>query len=102
MCTYLERFMGVPLPRPAALAAQLESPVEHWPYLDEDVLLKTRSRMVCMTCNWFRPHAGMNCIPVLTCQLHQGLIADGEHLVSRCQGWTDDMTRQKGWAPEVA
>jgi hypothetical protein len=44
----------------------------------------------------------VNCIPVLNCQLHQGLIAHGEHLTSRCQGWTDDMARQKGWAPEVA
>jgi hypothetical protein len=26
----------------------------------------------------------------------------GEHLTSRCQGWTDDMVRQRGWAPEVA
>jgi hypothetical protein len=61
-----------------------------------------RSRKVCMTCHWFRHHAGVNCIPVLTCQLHQGLIAHGEHLTSRCQGWTDDLVRQKGWAPEVA
>jgi hypothetical protein len=22
-------------------------------------------------------------------------------LVGRCQGWTDDMVRQHGWAPEV-
>ncbi len=94
--------MGVPLPRPAALAARLEAPVEEWPYLDEAVLLNTRSRKVCMTCHWFRHHAGVNCIPVLTCQLHQGLIAHGEHLTSRCQGWTDDKVRQKGWAPEVA
>jgi hypothetical protein len=43
----------------------------------------------------------VNCIPLLTCQLHQGLIAHGEHLTSRCQGWTDDMTRSRGWAPEV-
>jgi len=69
------------------MAARLESPVEEWPYLDEGVLLKTRSRKVCMTCHWFRHHAGVNCVPVLT---------------SRCQGWTDDMTRQRGWAPEVA
>ena len=40
-----------------------------------------------MTCHWFRYHAGLNCIPVLT---------------SHCQGWTDDQVRQKGWAPEVA
>jgi hypothetical protein len=75
---------------------------EHWPYLDEEVLLASRSSKVCMTCHWFRHHAGVNCIPVLTCQLHQGLLAHGEHLTHRCQGWTDDMTRQRGWAPEVA
>ena len=94
--------MGAPLPRPAALNARLDTPIEEWPYLDEVVLLKTRSRKVCMTCHWFRHHAGVNCIQVLTCQLHQGLIAHGEHLTSRCQGWTDDMVRQRGWAPEVA
>ena len=58
--------MGIPLPRPAALAARLEIPIEEWHYLDEAVLLKTRSRKVCMTCHWFRHHAGVNCIPVLT------------------------------------
>ncbi|MEB3104366.1 MAG: hypothetical protein VKN17_01145 [Cyanobacteriota bacterium] len=72
--------MGVPLPRPAALVARLEASVEEWPYLDKGVLVKTRSRKVCMSGH-----------------LRQGLIAHGEHLVSRCQGWTDDMTRQKGW-----
>jgi hypothetical protein len=45
------RSMGVPLPRPAALAARLEATVEEWPYLDEGVLVKTRSRKVCMTCH---------------------------------------------------
>jgi hypothetical protein len=44
--------MGIPLPWPAALAAQLETPVEEWTYLDEGTLLKTRSRKVCMTCHW--------------------------------------------------
>jgi hypothetical protein len=94
--------MGVPFPRPAVLAARLEVPIEEWSYLDSEVLVKTRSRKVCMTCHWFRHHAGVSCIPVLTCQLHQGLIAHGEHLTSRCQGWTDAMTRSQGWAPEVA
>jgi hypothetical protein len=92
--------MGIP--RPAALAARLEVPIEEWSYLDSEVMLKTRSRKVCMSCHWFRHHAGVSCIPVLTCQLHQGLIAQGGHLISRCQGWTDDMTRSQGWAPEVA
>jgi hypothetical protein len=44
----------------------------------------------------------VNCIPLLACQLHQGLIAHVEHLTRRCQGWTDDMARQRGWCPEVA
>ena len=89
----------VPLSR---LQPSRKEEIEDWPYLDEAVLLRTRSRKVCMTCHWFRHHAGVNCIPVLTCQLHQGLIAHGEHLTSHCQGWTDDQVRQKGWAPEVA
>jgi hypothetical protein len=87
--------MGIPVPRPAALGARLGTSVEEWPYLDSDVLVRGRSRKFCMTCHWFRHHAGVNCIPLLTCQLHQGLIAQGEHLTSRCQGWTDGMTRQQ-------
>lgn len=94
--------MGVLLRRPEALAARLDLPVEEWPYLDEGTLLRTRSSRVCMTCHWFRHHAGVHCIPLLTCQLHQGLIAHGEHLSSRCQGWTDDLVCQQGWAPKVA
>ncbi|WP_255024114.1 hypothetical protein [Cyanobium sp. T1G-Tous] len=49
------------------------------------MLLETRCRKVCMTC-----------------QLHQGLLAHGEHLSSRCQGWTEEMVSKQGWAPEVA
>ena len=78
--------MGVPLPRPAALAARLEAPIEEWPYLDEGTLVKTRSRKVCMTCHWFRHHAGVNCIPVLTCQLHQGLIGQGSTSLTAARG----------------
>jgi len=29
-------------------------------------------------------------------------IAQGEHLTHRCQGWSDDMDRLRGWAQEVA
>ena len=89
--------MGLHLRRtttPAEGAGDL--PIEEWPYLDQEVLLQARSRKVCITCHWLRHHAGANCIPVLTCQLHQGLIADGEQLTHRCQGWTDDMVRQRG------
>ncbi|MFM2159316.1 MAG: hypothetical protein RLZZ124_1790 [Cyanobacteriota bacterium] len=75
--------------------------LEEWPYLDPAVLVRARSRKVCMTCHWFRHHAGVGCIPLLTCRLHQGLIAHGDHLTSRCRGWTDDLARQRGWAPEV-
>jgi hypothetical protein len=80
-------------PRPAGPVDQIGVPVEEWPFLDQEVLVPTRSHKACMTCHWFEHHAGVNCIPLLTCQLHQGLIAHGEHLTSRCQGWTDDMAR---------
>jgi len=88
--------------RSVAAAVEAAGDCEAWPYLDEDVLRPSRSRKVCMTCHWFRYHPGADCIPVLTCHLHHGLIALGEHLIRRCQGWTDDMVRQKGWAPEVS
>ncbi len=88
--------------RPAHSSAAEDHGYEEWPYLDEEVLVASRSRKVCMTCHWFRHHAGVNCIPVLTCQLHLGLLAQGEHLTRRCQVWTKDMLRQRGWCPEVA
>jgi len=43
--------MAVPLPRPAALAARLETPIGEWPYLNEGTLVKNRSRKVCMSCH---------------------------------------------------
>jgi hypothetical protein len=88
--------------QPPQPAHRLEAAVEEWPCLDQKVLVRARSHRVCMTCHWFRHHAGVNCIPVLTCQLHQGLIAHGEHLTCRCRGWTDDLAHQRGWAPEEA
>jgi hypothetical protein len=42
-----------------------------------------------MTWHFFRHHPGPNCMPLLTWHLHQGLIAHGEHLIHRCNGWTD-------------
>ncbi len=88
--------------RPSPSSAPDDGGYEQWPYLDEEVLVASRSSKVCLTCHFFRHHAGVNCIPLLTCQLHQGLLAHGEHLTRRCQGWTKDMVRQRGWAPEVA
>ena len=98
----MDSLMALHRPRPIGPAERIDLPAEEWPFLNQGVLVQARSRKVCMTCHWFQHQAGMNCIPLLTCQLHQGLIAHGEHLTSRCQGWTEDMTRQRGWAPEVA
>ena len=88
--------------RLSSVVPSREEPIEEWPYLGQDVLTPPRRARSCLTCHWFRHHAGANCIPVLTCQLHQGLLAHGEHLTRRCQGWTKDQVRQRGWAPEVA
>jgi hypothetical protein len=89
----------VPLSR---LQPSRNDAIEDWPWLDQDVLRSSRSRQVCMTGHFFRHHPGPNCIPLLTCHLHQGLIAHGEHLTHRCSGWTEQLDRQRGWAPEVA
>lgn len=80
-----------PVP-PAGRLPSCQLPIEDWPWLDEAVLLCScsRSRQVCMTCHFFRHHAGPNCIPVLACHLHHGLIAHGEHLTHRCNGWTQE------------
>ncbi len=77
------------VPSRALSSDQAASAIDAWPYLDEEVLLSSRSRQVCITCYWFRRHAGVNCIPLLTCQLHEGLISHGDHLTSRCKGWTE-------------
>jgi hypothetical protein len=83
----------------ALLQASSDEAIEDWPWLDQEVLRPCRSRQVCMTYQFFRHHPGPNCIPLRTCHLPQGLIADGEHLTHRYQGWTHDMVRQRGWAP---
>jgi hypothetical protein len=87
---------------PGSDPATGEIPIEAWSYLDQEVLLSSRSSQVCITCHWFRHHAGVNCIPLLTCQLHEGLISHGDHLTHRCTRWTQDLAAQRGWAPEVA
>ena len=90
---------SVPL---SLLGPSRKGEVEDWPWLEQAVPRSSNSLQSLHDLPQFRHHAGVNCIPVLTCHLHQGLIAHGEHLTSRCQGWTDDMTRQRGWAPGVA
>jgi hypothetical protein len=73
-----------------------------WPYLGPEQLLPSRSRQVCLTCHWFRHHADADSLPLLSCQLHEGLIRHGDHLTHRCPRWTQDLAAQRGWAPEVA
>ena len=53
MFASLRKGMAVRLRRRAAEGVgSIEASIEEWPYLDEGVLLKTRSRKVCMTCHW--------------------------------------------------
>jgi hypothetical protein len=77
-------------------------PIEDWPWLDQEVLVTSRSHQVCMTCHAFRHHPGPNGIPLLCCHVHQGLIAHGEHLTRRCSGWMENRYWQRGWVAEVA
>jgi len=79
---------GFPVPLSRLQPSRIDA-IEDWPWVDQDMLRSSRSRQVCMSCHFLRYHPGPNCIPVLTCHLHQGLIAHGEHLTHRCQGWTE-------------
>jgi hypothetical protein len=53
--------------RPAPSSAADDGGYEQWPYLNQEALVASRSRKVCLPCHWFRYHAGVNCIPLLTC-----------------------------------
>jgi hypothetical protein len=94
--------MAAPSPRAISPGSAPLEPIEDWPYLDQPVLRASLTHKVCLTCHWFRHHAGPHCVPLLTCQLRQGLIAHGQHITHRCSSWTDDLHRERGWAPEVA
>ena len=91
----------VPVPLSRLQPSRIE-PVEEWPWLNQGVLVTSRSRQVCLTCHFFRHYPATNCIPLLTCHLHQGLIAHGEHITHRCLGWTEEAHLRRGWAPEAA
>jgi len=73
-------------------------PAEEWDYLDVDILRPARSGAFCITCQHFRYEVGNQCVTVLACPIHQGLIPQGEHLTKRCGHW---VARQEvGWCPE--
>jgi len=65
-----------------------EVPIDEWLYLDLEVLLPSSHRKFCLSCHWFCHQAEPDGIPLLTCQLHRGLLAHGEHLTHRCSAWT--------------
>ncbi|MEA5412087.1 galactose oxidase [Synechococcus sp. BA-120 BA3] len=73
-----------------------------WPYLGPEQLLPSRSRRVCLTCQWFRHHTDADGIPLLSCQWHQALIGHGDHLTRRCPSWLEPLQRGSGWCPEAA
>ena len=89
----------VPLSR---LQPSRDEAIEHWPWLDQDVLRSSRNRQVCVTCHFFLHHSGPNCIPLLICQLHQGLIAhnDGRQVLhfrpSRWDRWSQQLEVTEG------
>ena len=87
MCT--NRCLPLAPPPRIRLRAALQESVGEWPFLDQPRLVPSRSRWVCLTCHWFRHRAGADGIPLLTCQLHRGLITHGEHLTRCCTCWTD-------------
>jgi len=83
------------------MAPSLLQAPESSPQLDSSLLIPSRSKQVCLTCRSFRHHLSDDEIPLLTCQFHQGLIGQGEHLTRRCPSWSGETTGPLGWAPEA-
>jgi hypothetical protein len=57
----------VPVPRSRLQPSRIDA-IEHWPWLDQEVLRTSRSRQVCMTCHFFRHHPGPNCCIGASCR----------------------------------
>ena len=63
-------------------------PHKDWPFLDREVLLPSSSSKFCLNCRWFCHQVEPNCIPLLSCLRHQGLLANGDYLSQHCCCWT--------------
>jgi len=61
---------------PRELATADHAP-EHWPFLDDEQLQRSRGRRFCLSCQWFQHHPGPSCVPLLLCGWHQRQIAQG-------------------------
>jgi len=85
---------------PAALPVPPSCSAEEWRYLDIDVLKPSRSSSVCITCQHFRYEVGRQCVTLLTCPIHLGLIPQGEHLTKRCAQWVARRELAVGWCSE--
>ena len=81
--------------------ARLVGVAEEWGYLDGSVLRLARTGADCITCQHFRYEVGSQCVTVLTCPIHQGLIPQGEHLTKRCRQWLARRELAVGWCPEA-
>ena len=86
---------------PAATTASDDGGPDHWPYLDEEQLQRSRGRRFCLSCQWFAHHPGSSCVPLLLCGWHQRQIVQGQHLSHRCASWREPLQQQQGWAPEL-
>ena len=75
---------------------------EEWEYLGGGVLRPARTAAVCIACQHFRYEVGSQCVTVLTCPIHQGLIPQGEHLTKRCAQCMARRELAAGWCPEEA
>jgi hypothetical protein len=82
-------------------AVRSAAPAEDWEFLEWGVLRPSRSGAVCITCEHFRYEVANQCVTVLTCPIHQGLIPQGEHLTKRCSQWVARREVAVGWCPEA-
>lgn len=68
--------------------ATLEAEQQDWPYLDEALLIQSRSFQICLTCTHFRAEEEEPGWPLLVCLHHRGLLASAYPFSRCCLAWS--------------
>ena len=75
---------------------------EKWEFFEEGILKKTRTTLVCMTCQHFIYRQDLNYIIFLACYIQHRLIPHGDHLTSHRNLWIQLREKEIGCYQEAA
>lgn len=80
---------------------QVPDLAQPWPPIQGGCLRRSRSAMVCITCQCFRHQARPDGVTTPACDLHEASLPQGHHLDHRCHQWLPRLELKIGWCPEA-